>query len=186
MITTKQQLKEYLKTEKKLYFPGGAKDTVESIVMSENSAVLWKYQKLLRKTEYHHNRKSGVSKLFYGFFRRKKNILGRKLGIEIWDNTFDEGLLIAHPGNIVINGMARVGKNCILHGSNCIGNRGIDLGAPVIGDNVRIGVGAKIIGNVTLADNITVAAGAVVISSFLDKGVVIAGVPARVVKSSEE
>ena len=38
--------------------------------------------------------------------------------------------------------------------------------APIIGDNVDIGVGATIIGNITIADNIKIGAGAVVTKSF--------------------
>ncbi|MBT0889312.1 hypothetical protein KJR38_03095 [Streptococcus lutetiensis] len=55
---------------------------------------------------------------------------------------------------------------------------------PVIGNNVDIGVGAKIIGNVTIADGIKIGANAVVNKSFYEEGITIVGVPARkVVKS---
>ena len=82
-----------------------------------------------------------------------------------------------------MNGNAKIGKNCKLHGSNCIGNKGPDsLGCPTIGDNVRIGVGAKIIGEIKIADNITVAAGAVVVDSFEEEAITIGGVPARKIK----
>ena len=56
----------------------------------------------------------------------------------------------------------------------------------MIGDNVRLGVGAKVIGNVQLADHITVAAGAVVVDSCLIPGAVLAGVPAKCVKISSD
>ena len=111
--------------------------------------------------------------------------MGRKLGIEMWENTFDSGLLIYHCGNIVINGGSRIGKNCKLHGSNCVGNNGKTLENPVIGNNVRLGVGAKVIGGVQLADDITVAAGAVVIHSCLVPGAVLAGIPAKCVKVNQ-
>lgn len=45
-----------------------------------------------------------------------------------------------------------------------------------------LGAGAKIIGNVTIADNIKIAAGAVVVCSFFEPGITIAGVPAKKVK----
>lgn len=116
------------------------------------------------------------------FYRRRKNRLGSKLGIEIWENSFAEGMQIHHSGNIVVNGMARIGKNCQLHGSNCIGNDGKSLDAPVIGDNVEIGVGAKIIGGIRIADNIIIGGGAVVVSSFLESGITIGGIPAHKLK----
>ena len=45
-----------------------------------------------------------------------------------------------------------------------------------------MGAGAKVIGNVTIADGIKIGAGAVVVSSFLEKGITIGGVPARKLK----
>ena len=42
-----------------------------------------------------------------------------------------------------------------------------------------VGAGAKIIGNVKIADNIKIAAGAVVVNSFMEPGITIAGIPAR-------
>ena len=80
-------------------------------------------------------------------------------------------LTIYHAGNIVINGDVKAGKNCKLHGSNCIGNNGKEFKCPVLGDNVRLGVGAKVIGDVTIADNITIASGSVVVNSFLEPGI---------------
>ena len=83
---------------------------------------------------------------------------------------------------IVVNSSVRAGENCILHGGNCIGNKGSVNVNPVLGDNVDIGFGAVIIGNIEIADNITVGANAVVNKSFMESGITIAGVPARRVK----
>lgn len=185
MITTKEQLRLCLREEKKIYLPKG--DRAQWVVTSDNRYQTFRYVRLLRLTEYHYNnRPKLLHTLLYGWYRRRKNIAGRKLGIEMWENTFDAGLTIYHPGNIVVNGAARIGKNAKLHGSNCIGNDGKTYDAPVIGDNVRLGVGAKVLGNVQLADNITVAAGAVVIHSCLQPGAVLAGIPAECVKIATE
>lgn len=185
MIVTKRQLQECLDKERPLYLP---KDNqLEWILTLDNRYKIYQYIRLLRITEYHYNnRKKLWHKFLYAIYRREKNILGRKLGIEMWENTFDSGLMIYHAGNIVINGGARIGKNCRLHGSNCVGNNGKTLHTPIIGDNVRLGVGAKVIGNVQLADHITVAAGAVVVHSCLTPGAVLAGVPAKCIKVCNE
>lgn len=180
MITSKKSLKRILEYEKKIYIDENNK--VEKLLTYDVSVQIFRYITLLRKTEYYHNSKGFFHKVLYVLCRRNKNKLGIKLGIEIWDNTFDEGLTIYHAGNIVINGMSKIGKNCKLHGSNCIGNDGKSLAAPVIGDNVRLGVGAKVVGDVRIADNIIIAAGAVVIDSCDIKGATLAGVPAKVVK----
>ena len=100
----------------------------------------------------------------------------------MWENNFEEGLIIYHAGNIVINRGAKVGRNCQLHGDICIGNDGKTNKCPIIGDNVDIGVGAKIIGDIKIADNIVIGAGAVVNKSFDEKGITIAGIPAKKIK----
>ena len=126
----------------------------------------------------------GISKAFYlGLYiiaRKRRNELGNKLSVDIREQTFGEGLVIYH-NNIVVNGWARVGKNCKLHGNNVIGNNGITSCTPVIGDNVDIGAGAIIIGDVTLADNIKIGAGAVVVKSCLVNGATLVGVPAHTI-----
>ena len=75
-----------------------------------------------------------------------------------------------------------VGENCTIHGQACIGSDGASEEAPVLGKNVDIGVGAKIIGAVTLADNIRIGAGAVVVKSCEIPGATLVGVPARQVE----
>lgn len=59
-------------------------------------------------------------------------------------------------------------------------------GSPIIGDNCDIGVGAKIIGDITIADNVTIAAGAIVNKSCSQSNVVLAGVPAKIIKVTKE
>lgn len=184
MIKTKIELQDCIRKEKIKYVSLKFYDRLISFFCFDKDIPIWKYQKLLRKTEYHYNNKqhSLWHSLNYLYCRRRKNLLGTKLGIEIWENTFEVGLRIHHSGNIVVNGGARVGKNCQLHGSNCIGNDGKNLDAPIIGDNVEIGVGAKIIGGIRIANNIKIGAGAVVISSFEEEGITIGGVPAKKLK----
>lgn len=77
--------------------------------------------------------------------------------------------------------MCRIGKNCRLHGNNCIGNKGegrIDE-FPMIGDNFDLGTGAVVIGGITLSNNIKVGANAVVTRSCLEEGAVLVGIPAQ-------
>lgn len=71
------------------------------------------------------------------------------------------GLLIQHGHSTIINA-AKVGKNFFTNQNVTIGWRD-DSGNPVIGDNVRVGTGALILGPVTIGDNVNIAAGAVVV-----------------------
>ena len=185
MITTRAELRKVISEERKFYLPKKMK--WEWILTSDNSVKIFQYLKALRKAEYHYNnRKNLLHKGLYFFARRRKNKLGRLLGIEIWENSFDSNLQIWHTGNIVINGKSRIGKNCTLHGNNCIGNSGLSSACPRLGDNVRLGFGSTVIGDVEIANHVTIAAGSVVVSSCLQEYAVLAGVPAKVVKITEK
>lgn len=172
---------EYIKEDKaKFEFFNNKKDHFRMWLLHEHDYTIWRYQRLLRKEEYY--RLIKPNSILVQYYRYKKNKLGEKLGFTIGYGAFAPGMRIWHYGNIVVNGGSKIGKNCILHGDNCIGNSGLDNLNPIIGDNVRLGVGAKIIGNVTLGNNVIVAAGAVVNKSIPEDNVVIAGIPARIVK----
>lgn len=183
MIKTIVDLKECLKYEKKLY-PNKFID----ILTKDQRTYNWKYIKYLRYCEYFYNNKSKnlINKVMYVWYRRRKNILGSRIGIEIWENSFDKGLVIHHNGNIVVNRDCRIGKNCELHGDNCIGNAGYGSDCPILGDNIKIGVGAKIIGKVILADGIKIGANAVVNKSFEETNITIVGVPAKKIIKEEK
>ena len=161
--------------EKKLYFTG-KKDYLTAMVTHEDNYLIWKYMTFLRREE------AARSKLTAYFWRRKKNNLGSRLGLQIYAGTCARGLHIWHYGSVIISGDAVVGENCTIHGQACIGSDGASDEAPVLGKDLDIGVGAKIIGGVTLADNIRVGAGAVVVKSCETPGATLVGVPARPVE----
>lgn len=106
------------------------------------------------------------------------------LGFTIPLNAFGPGLSIAHYGSIVVNGNAKIGRNCRIHSDVNIGETG--GGAPTIGDNVYIGPGAKIFGPITVGDHVAVGANAVV-NTDVPSNVSVGGIPATVIseKGSE-
>lgn len=167
-----------LEYEKKIYFRDN-RDYLISWITHEDNYLIWKYITYLRKEEAARN------KLAAYFWRRKKNDLGAKLGIIIYAGTCGRGLHIWHYGSVIISGDAKLGENCTFHGQACIGNDGSSMAAPVIGNNVDIGIGAKIIGDITIADDVKIGAGAVVTKSCCEKGATLVGIPARVVKRSK-
>ena len=177
MIKNKKDFKRVIELEKKLFF-SSKKEQRFAKMTKDMSYQVWKYQLLLRKCEYYHLK----NKFLYFIFRRKKNRLGIKLGIEIWDGSFDGGLKIEHPGCIVVNGNAKIGCNCTLFGDNCIGNDGKNLDAPIIGNNVKVGFGAKVLGGIQIADNVFIASGSVVVNNVLESNVLVAGVPAKIIR----
>ena len=138
---------------------------------------------LLFNLEYLKNCKNGVLyKTVYYIYRYRYQKLSDKLRFEIPLNVCGPGLCLVHGGTIIINGNAKIGKNCRIQSMVNIGSNDRDkIEAPVIGDNVFIGPGVKIYGGVKIANNIAIGANAVVNKSFLEESTTIAGVPAKIV-----
>lgn len=183
-IKNRAELRKILNSDRELYFGGiGSYQRILKKIKGHPDYYAWKYVRQMRITSYFYTkRKSNVIYAFlYLYHSRLFFSKGRKLGIESGENVFDEGLRIYHTQGIVVNGNARVGKNCYLYGNNCIGNNGILPACPQIGDGVRICVGAKVIGDVVLANGVIVSAGAVVVKSCLEENAILAGVPAKII-----
>jgi len=75
----------------------------------------------------------------------------------------NEGIQIFHPHSIFITREAVIGNNCTLYGNNTIGFAG--KGAPKLGDNITLGVGAVVIGDITIGNNVKIGANATVTKS---------------------
>jgi serine O-acetyltransferase len=73
-----------------------------------------------------------------------------------------KGFRIHHFGGIIFHPSVEIGKNCTLYQGVTIGDRGGTGNAARIGDNVLIGAGAKVIGQIVIGDNCIIGANAVV------------------------
>lgn len=138
-----------------------------------------RFQLRLRRIEYLYNtmRRNPFKRLVWFLLELVHHRHAVRLGFTIPKNVFGPGLCIVHHGTIVVHPDVRVGCNCRLHPSTCIGNYD---GSPTLGDNVYIGPGAKIYGNISVGDNVAIGANSVVNQSF-DNNLTLAGVPAHVV-----
>ena len=104
-------------------------------------------------------------------------------GIEIHPGAkIGKGFFIDHGMGVVIGETSEIGDNVTLY-------QGVTLGGtshqrakrhPTLGNNVVVGVGAQLIGDITIGDNAKVGAGSVVITSVPANATVV-GVPGRVV-----
>ena len=87
--------------------------------------------------------------------------------------TIGKGLRIHHFGGIIFHPSVVIGENCTLYQGVTIGDRGGSGGAARIGNNVMIGAGAKLIGEITVGDNCRIGANTVVTRSMPDNTVAI-------------
>ena len=93
--------------------------------------------------------------------------------VEVGDN-----FLIDHFGGIVISGYAKFGDNCRLRNGVVVGLKNVaEPCAPQIGNNVDIGAGAKILGNIKIGNNVNIGANSVVLTDVPDNAIAV-GVPA--------
>ena len=93
------------------------------------------------------------------------------------------GWVLMHGFGVVLNGGAIIGKNCTMYHGVTIGT--IDMKtSPQIGDDVYIGAGAKILGDVIVGNRAKIGAGAIVVEDVLDDSTVV-GPKAFVVKGQD-
>ena len=172
IISSKEDLKEWLKYEKAKY----GSNKIKNFFLLGESAILRKHQIILRKAEYYANTNK---KLRFAFYKVRLTKMQCKYSIHIPLNTCGKGLKIMHLGPILINGKARLGENCSLHINTALVARGTDDLVPTLGNGIVVGIGSVIVGGVCLADNIAVGACSMVNKSFDEPNIAIAGSPAK-------
>ncbi|MEU5842319.1 hypothetical protein [Rhodococcus sp. NPDC047139] len=103
-----------------------------------------------------------------------------RLGFSIPPNTFGPGLSIAHRGDIIVNGAARIGADCRVHAGVNIGTAaGRKNSAPKIGDGCYLGPGVKIFGPISIGNDTAIGANAVVNVDFPEGNCSLGGIPAK-------
>lgn|SRR5699024_350530 len=97
-----------------------------------------------------------------------------------------KGVTFSYGGiAVVIHHRAKIGESCSIGARVTLGGRSGIYRVPELGNNVYVGVGAVIIGNVKVGDNAVIGANAVVIND-VEENEVVAGVPARHIKFNNE
>lgn len=171
MITTKKDLKYYMEKDmlamNRCKYPKLFSDEIYRFII------------LMRKLEYFSNTKGNVfGVLAKNYYKLLYHRLSVRLGFSIPINTFAEGLSIVHYGYIAVSKYSTIGRNCRIQTGVVIGGTSGQNTAPRVGNNVYIGAGAKVIGDISIADNVAIGANAVVIKSIFEEGITVAGVPA--------
>jgi len=109
------------------------------------------------------------------------NLMRMKTGIELYYSTeIGQGLNIQHGMGIIIGARNKIGNNCIIHQGVTIGQRRLysPHESAVIGNNVTIFAGAKIVGSISIGDNVQIGANAVLLNDA-ESNFTYVGIPAR-------
>jgi len=180
MIIAKDLLYKYLIEDAKhagvsFYHPSIRRKVFDKLTPNYS----FRYIKLLRTKEFYANQKSYIAKLLCKYYEIKLHKLGTRIGFYIPKDVFGPGLYIPHTGSVMVSSNSKIGANCQINNNVVIGPNKDK--APKIGDNVFIGPGAVISGDIYIADNVWIGANAVVTKSITEPYVLVAGVPACIV-----
>jgi serine O-acetyltransferase len=161
------------------------KISLKEILFNDKLKLLFFYR--LTNHYYYKINKNPIERLLQSIFNKFFQYYSRKFCIDFKAKVkIGYGLHIPHPIGIVINGKSTIGNNCTIMQQVTLGNNLLEINkAPIIGDNVKIGAGAKIIGNVKIGDNVIIGANAVV-TKDIPENCVVGGVPAKIIRKINE
>lgn len=136
------------------------------------------YLSYMRKLSFYKRQSGILNRLRTFFYRRNCNRLSTLMGVFIYEDSCDYGLVVPHHGTLRIGSGNKIGRYAVVHtvvnmtASNC-----------EAGDGLYLSIGCKVNGPLKLGNNVTVGANTVVNKSFGDN-VLLAGIPAAVKKEN--
>jgi serine O-acetyltransferase len=130
-------------------------------------------------------------RITHALYQRKVPLLPRLLselvhrwtGIDIHPGaTIGQGVFIDHGTGVVIGGTAIVGDNVTIYQGVTLGGTSLERKKrhPTLGNNVMVGIGAAVLGDITIGDNVKIGANSVVVKDVPANSTVV-GIPGRVV-----
>lgn len=143
----------------------GIESLMRSIVQRYNHKKYWKYREIV--IDPNKGSKFGDAVRLY-YIKRADAFNNASMGTHR-----NAGAVFAEPpclphglNGIIVSHNAVIGRNCTIFHQVTVGEG--SGGAPVIGDNVLIGAGAKIIGGIRIGNNVRIGAGCVVVKDVPD------------------
>ena len=122
-----------------------------------------------------------LRKIFSFLYKIAYKIIQIITGIELpCEAKIGNNFIIDHFGGIIISGYAQFGNNCRIRNGVVVGLKNINNPtAPVLGNDVDIGAGAKVLGPITIGDRVSIGANAVVLQNIPDDSIAV-GIPATI------
>lgn len=187
MIHSKQDLHFFIEEDHKANIGRSKCNSFKMMVnvwYGNDSYRFLQYMLALRKYEYALN----CSKGFFGrintcIAKIRWHRLGARYNVNILPNVVGYGFRCSHlVGGLIIN-CKSVGNNCSANAGVIVGNKGGDELA-IIGNNVSLSIGSKVIGKINIGNNVTVAPNSVVVKDVPDNAIV-SGIPAKIIKMKD-
>lgn len=150
-----------------------ARSTVEVLLCYPGLHAVWAHR--ITHWLWHHHGK--LAARFLAEAARKMT------GVEIHPGAvLGNNLFIDHATGVVIGETAEVGDNVTIYHGVTLGGTSLDAVKrhPTVGNNVTIGAGAKVLGNITIGDDSQIGANSVVVKP-VPPGAVVVGVPGQIV-----
>lgn len=109
---------------------------------------------------YYRKAQAAIGTVWQWYYMRKLKKFSICTGIQLYENmNIPKGLIIGHPGTIVINGHATFDGNVMMTHGVTIGRdvRGKRAGAPHFGKNVCIRCNSTVVGGITIGEDVLIA-----------------------------
>lgn len=183
MIQTFKELRYYRTRDLSRYKSPSQLKYIMGFFLGEESSRCIRFLRVLRNTEflYNNRKKSPMHMFLYVLFRIHLKRISFKYKIYVGLNVCGPGLRIVHISGGVHLNCIKVGENFTISSGCIVGKKGDNEHRAIIGDNVELAIGAKVIGKVTIGDNVIVAPNSVVIKD-VPSDVAVSGVPTVIIK----
>ncbi len=110
--------------------------------------------------KYYRKAQAAQGSVYFWFYMRRLVKFSHKTGIQLYENmNIPKGLIIGHPGTIVVNSHASFGGNIMITHGVTIGRdiRGKRAGSPLFGKNICIRCNSTVVGGITIGDDVLIA-----------------------------
>ena len=188
MIESKKELKEWLDIDKNNL---NIRHFWIQYLTGSEFAVIYSYMWILRHLEYYISRKDSnklyfLPYLIFYILHRRWRI---KTQIHLGPGDAEKGFHIVHLGFFRSYGIAHFGENCTVLPMTLFGKKTPDVpdrNQIIVGDNCYFGTGVTVLAPCKIGNNVVVAAGSVITCKEIPDNVIVAGVPARIIKNNNK